>query len=994
MKVSFDTPVLCPVCIGRADHLTALCSAIDQARSGKGCVVLISGEAGIGKTRLLAEAKATAAAQSFLILQGNCFPTDNSYPYAPLLDLLRSFLASNPAAADSIPVLFSFFPDMLNGEGSTRLSAPLSGQELQIEKHRLFTSLTQFLLERATDQPVVFILEDIHWSDDNSLEYLYYLARSCASRPLLVLLTYRSDEVSPALGQLLAHLDRERLAREISLPRLTHSEMAAMLRAIFTSPHVAQLDSFDPIYTLAEGNPFFVEELLKSLIASEDIFYIEGRWHCKPLSKLSIPRSVQHMVQQRAGRLSEQARQILVLAAVIGHRFDFALLQVLTPHDESRLLALIKELITAQLVVEESEERFAFRHALTWQAIYSDLLIRERKSLHRSIAEAIERLSASSEEASVADLAYHFYEGGVWEKALEYGQRAGEKAQAMYAPRAAIEQFTRALDALGHLRRMASPQIYLARGQAYEILGDFEQACSDYEMALERARSLHDRSAEWQSLIALGFLWAGRDYARTGIYYQQALVLARHIGDARTIAHSLNRLGNWHLNIEQPAESLRCHQEALAAFQAENDQQGLAETLDLLGMAYYLNGEMVQGIACNQQAVALFRRLDDRRGLVFSLGQLTLACGLDMAGSTALVLSFGEAFGAGEEALRIARETGQHSAEAFVLFNMSMLLATRGEYAQAWKFLQEGLGIVEQIEHRQWLIFGSLGMGWYLLDLLDPPEAQRRLERALTLAHESGSVYWMRVVSGFLALACLAERNMTRAASVLDAVLEPGAPMQTTGQRVAWYARAELALAQGDPGTALHIIDGLISSNRNLSAGQSDPRFLKLRGEALVALRREAEAEAMLCAAREAACRQVWRPLLWRIDLALGKLYRAKARQQEAEQAFSAARALIEELAADVPHEELRAHFLSQALALLPQKGAVRRLSDGLTSREREVAILVAQGKSNREIADLLVVGLRTVEAHVSNILCKLNFTSRAQVAIWAHEKGLLRREK
>src|SRR5207253_11245011 len=130
-------------------------------------------------------------------------------------------------------------------------------------------------------------------------------------------------------------------------------------------------------------------------------------------------------VQQRAGQVSESARHVLKLAAVAGRRFDFGLLQALTKHDEDQLLTLIKELMAAQLVVEESEERFAFRHALTRQAMYADLLVRERKALHRSIADTMERLSGSSPDAYLADLAYHFFEAGAWEKAMEYGQRAG-----------------------------------------------------------------------------------------------------------------------------------------------------------------------------------------------------------------------------------------------------------------------------------------------------------------------------------------------------------------------------------------------------------------------------------------------------------------------------------------------------------------------------------------------------------------------------------------
>ncbi|TME05961.1 MAG: hypothetical protein E6I80_15275 [Chloroflexi bacterium] len=364
-------------------------------------------------------------------------------PYAPLLDLLRSFLSSHPSvlpAPEVKQVVQAFLPLLPDlgyvFAGGTPLPT-LSSLDPEQEKRRRFEILTHFLTSQASMHPVLLVLEDLHWSDDTSLEFLHYLARRCAAHRLLLLLTYRSDEVRPGLRHFLAHLDRERLAKESLLVRLTRDEVEAMLRAIFALPPSARLELRDPIYALTEGNPFFVEESLKSLIAAGEIFYANGQWDRKPLGELHVPRSIQDAVQQRTDQLSDSARRVLTLAAVAGRRFDFALLHELTQYDELPLLLLIKKLIAAQLVVEESAEQFAFRHALTRQAIYADLLARERKALHRRIAETLERLYASVLDAHQADLAYHFFEASAREKALEYGQRAGQQAQAMYASHSA-----------------------------------------------------------------------------------------------------------------------------------------------------------------------------------------------------------------------------------------------------------------------------------------------------------------------------------------------------------------------------------------------------------------------------------------------------------------------------------------------------------------------------------------------------------------------------
>ena len=253
----------------------------------------------------------------------------------------------------------------------------------------------------------------------------------------------------------------------------------------------------------------------------------------------------------------------MTLAAVAGRHFDFSLLQQLTGYDENQLLLAMKELVAAQLVVEESSEQFAFRHALTRQAIYMQLLARERVKLHRTIAETIEQLYPATLDAYLEELAYHFYQGRVWQKALDYAQRAAEKAVQLYSHRAAIDYFTWALEAAQHLAHPPALAFYRARGHAYETLGEFGHAQRDYTQAMEAARAMNERVAEWQSMMDLGFLWAGRDYGQTETWFRQALALAQTLNDPALHARSLNRVGNWHLNVEQAAEALSYHQEAL-----------------------------------------------------------------------------------------------------------------------------------------------------------------------------------------------------------------------------------------------------------------------------------------------------------------------------------------------------------------------------------------------------------------------------------------------
>jgi DNA-binding CsgD family transcriptional regulator len=662
------------------------------------------------------------------------------------------------------------------------------------------------------------------------------------------------------------------------------------------------------------------------------------------------------------------------------------------------LLRLIKEIIGVQLVVEVSAEQFAFRHALTRQAIYADLLARERQVLHRQVADALERKYADALDRHLETLAYHVYEAGDWAKALVYAEKAGDRAQALYAPRAAVEQFTRALEAARALSIPPPVKLYRGRGLAYETLGDFERAQDDLEVALELARAAGAQPDEWQVLLDLGLLWTSRDYARAGDYYRRALTLARTMDDPALLAHSLNRLGNWHVNVEQPVDGQRYHEEALATFRGLEDRRGTAETLDLLGLAAAFGGDLVQAASYWEQAIALFREVGDRRGLASCLASLTFSTATyETVAMTPASIGHSDAIGMAEEALRIAREIGWRAGEALVLTHLPLYLGLRGDYARAFELARRGLVLAEDIEHRQWLTAGHCCLGVLHLDVLALPAARQHLEHALALAQDSGSQFWSAQAGGFLALACVAQRDFVRAGSVLDAVLAFDAPARTHGQRLALCARGELALARGAAGPALEIANQLVASATNIEGCdlRAVPRLAKLRGEALALLHRPAEAQVALEAAAEGAVDWNLRSMLWRIDLALGKLYRAQRCREDAERELAAARSIVNALASELTERSLRDEFLHRATALFPPsrppspRRAAKQAFGGLTEREREVAALVAQSKTNRQIAEALVVSEVTIVTHVGNILAKLGFSSRVQIASWAVERGL-----
>lgn len=1041
-----DKAIVSATFIGRAAQLGALNHWLAHVSVGHSQVVCVAGEAGIGKSRLAAEVRMRAEEQGWQTVQGVCFEPDVVLPYAPLIDLLRTYLARR-SLSEVWALLNPWAPEFVKllPELALLLPAlqPTPRLDPEAEKRRLFDAFVHFLgslLQRSAtlgitssqedkaepsppqSRPLLLIIEDLHWCDDTSLEFLRYLARRLAKHPLLLLLTYRSDEIHLALHHFLAALDREQRPVEVTLPHFTPAEVDGLLRAIFDLQRPVRSAFLDTLYAQTEGNPFFIEEVLKVLVAAGDIFYAEGQWDRKPLTELHIPRTVQDAVQRRTARLSPATRVVLNLAAVVGRRFDFALLQAVTGHDEATLLAHIKELLAAQLVTEATADQFAFRHALTQQAIYTDLLARERKVLHRTIGETIERLygpisqlaTNSGQATPWAALAHHFYVGEVWDKVLLYAQYAGEQAQLLHAPHAAAEHFTHALTAAQRLAASTPDQpgtvvvmrLHSARSLAYDTLGDFAAARTDLEAALHLAQRTGDRQAEWQALLALGELWASRDYGPTRDYLQQALTLAQSLNQPAILARSLNRMGNWHLNAEQYSEVIRYHHEALAIFQATNDEQGLAVTFDLLGATYLMFGDQVQAVAHLEQAAARFRRLGDRRSLAATLTVLTARNEIYTIEHTVLPApDIAGSIRGGEEALQLARELGWRSGEAYALMLLGRVVVVPGDYRRALAFTQQSYAIASEIEHRQWCCQLHFSFGLIALDLLAFTAAQHHFAQASRLGQESGSVFLLRVANALLALSYLYLHDLDKAEDALNAAAGADHPPEAFTGQLIWLVRAELTLARGNAALARQLLDQLIAALPNIAlvGERGVPGLALLRGKALAALARPDEAESALRIACEGAAAKGIPSLLWRSQVTLGHFYRTQGQPAAADQAFAAAHAIINELAAQIPDESLdfveggslRAHFLAQTSTLFPPpprrtlRQAAKQAVNGLTAREVDIAVQIAQGKANREVSAALVVSERTVETHIRNILAKLGFSSRRQIAAWAVEKGL-----
>ena len=984
---------LCPVTIGRSPELEALRTFLNR----EGGMRLISGDAGIGKSRLVREARSLAEARGIRVLEGRCFEADHALPFAPALDILGGLVESYGAeevarlAGGATPDLARLLPEL----AVQTPVATLDGVDVELAKRRLFDGFARLVNTFAHGDPLLLVIEDIHWADMSSLDLLLHLARRAEREPLFLLLTYRSDETDEDLQHFLATLDQRRLAAEIHLDRLDAGQVAAMLQAICDVVDPVPAALLHTIYSLTEGNPFFIEEVLTALGADQRLISPEGAWTRGDLHHPRIPRSVHDAVRRRLDPLSPQARNILTLAAVVGRRFDFDLLRALSGLDDIELFDLVKELIAAQLVVEDAGDHFAFRHALTREAINAGLLDRERRLLHRRIADALVQLHGLSPENWLDDLSAHYFAAGAWTQALAAARRAGRRAFALHAPRAAAEHLTRAVTARRALGLPPDPELHQQRARAYETLGEFERALADYTTALDLARSAEDPRGEWQTLLELGLLWASRDYRQTGQFVTEALEVARKLGDPATIARSVNRVGNWQLNIEEPAEATRLHQEALRIYETIGDDRGIAETLDLLGMAGLLGANIAASAAAHERAVPLWRALGDQRGLAAALLGLSWQSPTFHTDTVPAVRPVEEIREAGMQSIALCQEIDWRVGECWCQWGfLGMTLGAAGEYELAVPGTRQALQIAREIEHRQWMVASRCMLGNLYADLGDLAAARFELETAVESARQINSPYWIRSATGWLTSILVQGNELDAAVSFLWQELEAATPMNMLAGRLLWRAAAELALVQDEPARALEIVERLVATT---PGGTHRPiaRLELLRGEALAELRQHEQASAVLMVARDEATWSGARPLLWRVETTRGRLAQRRGEGLQAAQARANARAIVKGLAARVPDEALRTTLLAAAEREVPlppasvSAEAVADLESPLTKREREVATLLTEGLTNREIGERLYLSEWTIATHVRNILAKLGLSSRTQIAAWVASRGI-----
>src|SRR5262245_5441251 len=613
--------------VGRTPELGALRAGLDRALSGRGGVVLVAGEPGIGKSELADRLGSEAARRGAEVLWGRSWEGEGAPPYWPWAQIIRAHLeagagadlaslfgAATPYVAQIVAELRDRLPDLP--------APPLDSEQARF---RLFDAITTFLVRAAQARPLVLILDDIHWADKPSLLLLRFLAREMGGSRLLVVATYRDVEVSRGhpLAEVLPSLRQERTVERLLLRGLPEEDVRAMLVALRGENVPETLAR--AISRETEGNPFFVQEIVRHLV-DEGVLGGEGApWTRQSrLADLRLPESVRDVIGRRLGRLSAACMQCLTAASVVGREFGLDALERIADLGEERLLEVLEEAVTARVdeEVPQAIGRYRFAHALIRETLYEELRTLERVRRHHRVGEVLEALYARNHEPHLAELAHHFLEalpGGDVAKAVDYATRAGDRANAQLAYEDAAIHYERALQALeleGQPDERRRGELLLKLGEAQWSAGGFEKPKERMREAAAIAERLGDPEFFARAALAsagpiIGMTLFFED--KSGISLLERALADLDDRDSALRARVMGKLASLLTLTAHPRAAASLARAAIEMARRVGDRGALAYVLDATPYATWGPDNLDERIALAEELMRLAGEIGDVR---------------------------------------------------------------------------------------------------------------------------------------------------------------------------------------------------------------------------------------------------------------------------------------------------------------------------------------------------------------------------------------------
>jgi ATP/maltotriose-dependent transcriptional regulator MalT len=972
--------------VGRGAELNALTAALESALAGDPAVVLVGGEAGIGKTRLVEEAASRARERGTRVLSGSCIELGGEgLPLSPLVDALRTLMRiMDPDELDRFlgPArleLARLLPE-LDPEAA---SAPAPAGE---SSGRLLELVFGVIQRLAADQPLMLLIEDLHWADRSTLDLVSLLVRSLRGVAVLLVLTFRSDEIhrSHPLRPLIGAWERVRSVRRIELQRFTREEATRQLEAILgSSPPRSMVDL---LYGRSEGNAFLIEEILAAMQAGA--------------GPDELPVTLRDVLLARAERLSEPTMQLLRIAAAAGTSVSDRLLAAVAGLDDAALDAALAEAIEHQLLVaDETDHGYRFRHSLTRDAIYSDTMPRERVRTHAAYAEALssDHSLADSTASAAAALAVHWYAAHNGPAALLASVEAARLAAA-FAPAEALRHLERALELwpgvpdapercgvdLVEVLEMAADAAYAA--------GNLEQSLTLYDEALSELDE--SEAGERAALLLVSKAGTLQDLGRArdedaaaALAHAASLIPTDRPSVARAVV--LCALANLPMLAmdQDPGVWLTAAEEALEASVAAGAREQEATARIFRGQALAYGGQSEEGLAELRAALDVAATLGEPA--------LTLRAYLNFSDALEMAGRHEEAADEAKRGLELAARVGltRHVYGLYLVNNCAEPLIALGRWREAEELLTDAMGHCAYDTTVGGILTTRRAMLAALQGRYD--DAARDVEASVDLSPYTGA-QWDMPLALADSIVAFGHGDVDRARGLAHDGLHSGAD-ESLSERYRWpliWFGLRIEAETREPGPDR--VAALRAAASELTASQAPARAYQALSAAELARATGAPPDwsAAIESAREAGDAYLLAYALLRgaqDSVSAGDRDHAAEMLEEALRLATqmGAAPLLEEGQALARRARLR---LPEAITAEGRSEPAARpsiQSFGLTDRELAVLELVAAGRSNPQIAAELFISPKTASVHVSNIMSKLNVASRGEAAAMAHRLGV-----
>ncbi|MEW5760313.1 MAG: tetratricopeptide repeat protein [Candidatus Thermoplasmatota archaeon] len=695
---------------GREKEIDEMKKIFDEVLIGKGRVLLITGEFGIGTTRLAYELALYAISKGAQFLYGRCFDSEFPYPYLPIREALKEYFSTVekvdvekeemgfmpmgliplsgfeevPIAPETIPL---YIP-----KSETKASTHTEKYTMQnIGQGRVFETLTQIIMRMSRKKPIFILIDDLQWADTASLQLLSYIGRNIKNSNVLICMTYNPElHKEKAITDFLLKMEKEKIYRKFSLNRLDRSAVASLTNELVMHSTFVSLADFDKltsltmkdelpdsfielVYKETDGNPLFIEELLKTFSFEE---YKEGK-----IVKLKVPETVKEVILRQINKLRKDDIEVLRWSSVLGNEFEYSVLKSACDFDEKKVLASIEELVNAKLIGEKIENGnlfYFFEHPKIREVIYDSLLFAKKKYMHKKVGEFYEKFYPKE----LHKIAENFYLANE-PKSVDYLINAGNMAMSVYANHDAIRFYSSALSIMSGKENW---EIIEKLGDLYVLTGELETARANYTNAIKYSP---EKMKNWL-LLKIGATYEKEGKLEKALEnYKKVLAEFEKAKDSIGICRTNNRIGTVYRQKFEYEKSMEYHAKSLFFAEKIDDKGEKARANHNLGSVYYATGDWKEAIECYEKALRVFKELKETVGIAIMHNNIGAAYASEGIWTNAIEHL--------RKSLEIKEKIGDTMGLAISTNNIASVYCNIGNLDNALEFYKEGLKILEKI---------------------------------------------------------------------------------------------------------------------------------------------------------------------------------------------------------------------------------------------------------------------------------------------------------